>query len=179
VIEFLQEEVRVLNEQLGKQPRFNDDQRRRLATKAQKPSRQRLREFATLVSPRTLLQWHQRLIARKYDGTRTRSPGGPLTPKEVHNLIPRMARENRTWGYTRLQGALRNLGHGIGRSTIAKVLREAGMDPAPQRQKSTTWKEFLRAHWEVLAAADFFTVVVWTALGAACPLTADDGPFFG
>jgi hypothetical protein len=76
-----------------------------------------------------------------------------------------MAAENRTWGYTRIQGALQNLGHEIGRATIAKVLKEAGVDPAPDRQKRTTWKGFLRTHWEVLAAADFFTVEVWTALG--------------
>ncbi|MGO8928369.1 MAG: integrase core domain-containing protein [Limisphaerales bacterium] len=76
-----------------------------------------------------------------------------------------MAAENRTWGYTRIQGALQNLGHEIGRGTIAKVLKEAGVDPGPDRQKGTTWKEFLRTHWEVLAAADFFSVEVWTALG--------------
>lgn len=76
-----------------------------------------------------------------------------------------MAAENRAWGYTRIQGALQNLGHEIGRGTIARVLKEAGMDPAPDRQKRTTWKEFLRTHWDVLAAADFFNVEVWTALG--------------
>jgi putative transposase len=76
-----------------------------------------------------------------------------------------MARENRSWGYTRIQGALQNLGHEIGRGTIAKVLKEAGVDPAPGRQKGTTWKEFLRTHWDVLGAADFFCVEVWTALG--------------
>jgi transposase InsO family protein len=165
VIEYLQEEVQVLKEQLGKQPRFNDDQRRRLAAKAKKIDAQRLKGLTTLVSPRTLLEWHQRLVARKYDGSAKRAPGRPPTPREVRELVLRMARENRSWGYTRLQGALRNLGHEIGRGTIAKVLKEAGMDPAPERQKRTTWKEFLRTHWDVLAAADFFSVEVWTALG--------------
>jgi putative transposase len=61
-----------------------------------------------------------------------------------------MAAENRNRGYTRIQGALQNLGHKIGRGTIAKVLQEAGVDPAPDRQKSMTWKEFLRTHWDVL-----------------------------
>ena len=69
-----------------------------------------------------------------------------------------MAKEDRTWGYTRIQGALANLGHEVGRSTIAKVLKEAGLDPAPERQKQTTWKEFLWSHLAVLAAADFFSV---------------------
>jgi len=165
VIEYLQEEVRVLKEQLGKKPRFNDDQRRRLAAKARQIGLRRLKEIAAIVSPRTLLDWHQRLIARKYNGRAKRSPGRPSTPEEVRALILRMAAENRTWGYTRIQGALQNLGHEIGRGTIAKVLKEAGVDPAPDRQKRTTWKEFLRTHWDVLAAADFFSVEVWTALG--------------
>ena len=98
VIEYLQEEVRVLTEQLGKKPRFNDDQRRRLAAKARKIGLQRLKEIAAIVSPRTLLDWHQRLIARKYNGRAKRSPGRPSTPEEVCALILRMAAENRTWG---------------------------------------------------------------------------------
>ena len=165
VIEYLQEEVRVLKEQLGKKPRFTDDQRRRLAVKAQKVGRDRLRRFASIVSPKTLLEWHRRLIARKYDGRSRRSPGRPCTPAEIRELILKMAQENRTWGYTRLQGALDNLGHQVGRSTIAKVLKEEGLDPAPERQKQTTWKEFLRSHFAVIAAADFFSVEVWTAAG--------------
>ena len=80
-------------------------------------------------------------------------------------MILSLATQNRMWGYTRLQGALQNLGHEIGRGTIAKVLREAGVEPAPERQRKTTWKEFLRTLWDVLAAADFFSVEVWTAVG--------------
>ena len=164
-IEYLREEVKVLKEQLGKKPRFNDDQRRRLAIRAKKLGLAGLKQLAAIATPRTLLAWHQRLIARKYDGSGKRSQGRPPTRREVRDLILRMAAQNRTWGYTRIQGALQNLGHEIGRGTIAKVLKEAGVDPAPDRQQRTTWKEFLRAHWEVLAAADFFTVEVWTAQG--------------
>jgi len=158
-------EVKVLKEQLGKKPRFTDEQRRSLAAKAQKLGRERLRRFASIVSPKTLLEWHRRLIARKYDGNSHRSPGRPSTRAEIRALILSMAKENRTWGYTRLQGALENLGHAVGRSTIANVLKEAGLDPAPERQKQTTWKEFLSGHVAVLAAADFFSVEVWTAAG--------------
>jgi transposase InsO family protein len=164
-IEYLQEEVKVLKEQLGKKSRSNDDQRRRLAVKAKKLGLAGLKKLAAIATPRTLLAWHQRLVARKYDGSGKRSPGRPPTLRAVRDLILTMAVENRTWGYTRIQGALQNLGHDIGRGTIAKVLKEAGVDPAPDRRKKTTWKEFLRAHWEVLAAADFFTVEVWTAAG--------------
>jgi putative transposase len=75
-----------------------------------------------------------------------------------------MAEENRGWGYRRIQGALSNLGHKLARSTIADMLR-CGIKPAPERSRKTTWKEFLTQHWELIAAADFFTVEVWTARG--------------
>jgi transposase InsO family protein len=76
-----------------------------------------------------------------------------------------MAKANRGWGYTRIQGALANLQHDVSRGTIATILREHGLDSAPERLKKTTWAEFLRTHWDVLAAADFFTVHVWTGRG--------------
>jgi transposase InsO family protein len=77
-------------------------------------------------------------------------------------LVVRMATENRDWGYTRIQGALANLDHHVARGTIANILKQHGIEPAPERQRRTTWQEFLKTHWDVLAAADFFTVKVWT-----------------
>jgi hypothetical protein len=94
VIEYLQEEVKVLREQLGKKPRFNDEQRRRLAAKAKKLGRERLQRFASIVSPQTLLDWHRRLIARKYDGSSRRTPGRPPTSSEIRDLLLTMARQN-------------------------------------------------------------------------------------
>jgi len=76
-----------------------------------------------------------------------------------------MARENRDWGYERTQGALSNLGHAVGRTTIADVLHRHGIEPAPERSRKTTWKEFLSRHWELIVAADFFTIEVWTRRG--------------
>ena len=165
VIEYLREEVKVLKEQLGKKPRFTDDQRRRLAVKAKALGRDHLGQWASIVTPETLLAWHRRLIARKYDSSKGHSPGRPSTSAEIRELILKMAQENRLWGYTRIQGALKNLGHEVGRGTIAKVLKEAGIGPAPDRRKGTTWKEFLRKQWAVLGATDPFTVEVWTAVG--------------
>ena len=78
----------------------------------------------------------------------------------IRELIRRMAGENPSWGYTRIQGALKNLGHRVGRSTIARILRTAGIPPAPKRRSS--WQTFLRSHWGEIAAADFFTTEVWT-----------------
>jgi len=83
----------------------------------------------------------------------------------MEKLVVRMANENRTWGYRRIQGALANLGHDIGRGTIAEILARNGIDPAPERERRTTWKEFLEQHWEMIVAADFFTVEAWTRRG--------------
>jgi putative transposase len=76
-----------------------------------------------------------------------------------------MAKENRTWGYRRIQGALANLGHDIGRGTIAAILARHGIEPAPERERKTTWKEFLGQHWDLIVAADFFTIEAWTRRG--------------
>jgi putative transposase len=73
-------------------------------------------------------------------------------------LVVRIAKENRAWGYRRIQGALFNLGHDIARSTIADILHRHSTGPAPGRSRKTTWKEFLTQHWEQIAAADFFTI---------------------
>ena len=92
VIEYLQEEIRVLKEQLGKRPRFNEDQRRRLAVKGKNVGRKGLLRLASIVTPDTLLAWHRRLIAQKYDSSKKRKPGRPLTAAAIRELILRMAR---------------------------------------------------------------------------------------
>lgn len=166
VIDYLREENRVLREQLGgKRLRLNDDQRRRLATKAKGLGRTILAEVATIVTPETLLAWHRKLIARKYDGSGKRSAGRPRTDSELEALVVRLAGENRDWGYRRLQGALANLGHEIARSTIAAILERHGLEPAPERNRKTTWRDFLARHWDMIVATDFFTVEVWTRRG--------------
>ena len=131
--------------------------------KAKKIGRKGLSEIETLVTPDTLLRWHRKLIARKYDGSRKRSPGRPRTAAEIGELILRMARDNPRWGYTRIRGALYNLGHEIGRNTIKRILLENGFDPI--RRKGMSWKTFLKAHWGAIAATDFFSVEVLTRSG--------------
>ena len=166
LIDYLREENRVLREQLGdKRLRFTDNQRRRLAAKAKGLGRNVLLELNTIVTPETLLAWHRRLIAQKYDGSKKRGPGRPRKPEEIENLVVRLATENRTWGYRRIQGALANLGHEVGRGTIAEMLARHGIGPAPERKCGTTWKEFLEQHWELIMAADFFTIEAWTPRG--------------
>jgi putative transposase len=107
-IDYLREENRVLREQLGgHRLRFTDDQRRRLAVKAKELGRRALARIATIVTPETLLAWHRKLIARKYDGTDRRGPGRPRTAGEIETLVVRMAMENRAWGYRRIMGLIK------------------------------------------------------------------------
>ena len=130
VIEYLREENRVLREQLGnRRVRFNNDQRRRLAVRAKRLGRKLLAEVATVVTPDTLLAWHRKLIARKYDGHEKRGPGRSRTGKRLEALVVRMAQENRSWGYRRIQGALSNLGS---RSDLWAGLRSSGQGHGDQ-----------------------------------------------
>jgi putative transposase len=115
--------------QLGERRlRLNDEQRRRLAAKAKGLGRKLLAEIATIVTPETLLAWHRKLIALKYDGSGNREPGRRRTAGVIEALVVRMAEQNRDWGYRRIQGgALSNLGHEIARSTIAAILERHGI----------------------------------------------------
>jgi hypothetical protein len=160
---YLIEENRLLRRQLsGRRVRLTDDDRRRLATRAYRLGRKALRDVATIVTPDTLLRWHRQLVARKWTYARMQaSRCGVLV--EIRQLVARMAEENPTWGYTRIQGALKNLGHQVGRSTVARILKAQGLPPAPKRP--TSWQTFLRAHWGAIAGADFFTTEVWTWRG--------------
>jgi len=83
----------------------------------------------------------------------------------VAELIIQMAEKNPTWGYDRIQGALKNVGLKLSDTTVGNILREHGIEPAPQRGRKPTWKTFLKAHWEVMGAADFTTIEVWTRRG--------------
>src|SRR5919201_3733521 len=164
-IAYLLEENRILTAHLsGRRLRFSDTERRRLAALAHPLGRKRLKELATLVTPETLLRWYQRLIAQKFDGSQQRRQlGRPRIEEEIEQLVIRMAEENRTWGYRRIQGALVNLGHAVDKLTVRNILRRHHLEPAPQRRKGgMSWAQFLKLHWEVLAATDFFTVEVVT-----------------
>ena len=163
VIEYLVEENRVLREQIGsRRLRLTDGQRRRLAVLGKALGRRLLRRFATIVTPDTILRWHRRLIAAKWTYASDRK-GRSGVMKEIRELVIRMARENSTWGYSRIQGALGDLGHKVGRSTVARILKSEGMKPAPERP--TSWGTFLKAHWDTTVAADFFSTEVWTPKG--------------
>ncbi len=168
VIDYLRTENQVLKEKLGKRRiLLSDDQRRRLAVKGKVLGRKLLGEISTLVTPDTILRWHRLLVAQKwnYSDRRKKKTGRPPLADEIQGLVVRLAQDNPGWGYDRIQGALANLGHEISDTTVGNILREHGIEPAPDRKRQTSWKTFLQAHWDVLAALDFTTIEVWTQNG--------------
>ena len=166
VIDYLQEENRLLKAKLGgRKIQFTDAERRSLAVRAKVVGRKLLGQLATLVTPDTLLRWHRELVAQKWNFVHRRRSGRPRTKDEVVSLIVRMAEENPGWGYTRILGALSNMGFKVSRGTVANVLQEHGIDPAPLRGKRTQWSTFLKSHWKMLVASDFFCVEVWRLSG--------------
>jgi putative transposase len=163
VVDYLVEENRVLREQIGERKlRLTDDQRRHLAAKGIKLGRTILQQVASTVSPNTILHWHRRLIGSKWTYPKN-GIGRPGVMLEIRSLIVEMARENSTWGYCRIQGALKNFGHNVAASTVRNILKEHELQPSPKRP--TSWSVFLRAHWGQLVSTDFFTVEAWNKRG--------------
>ena len=165
LIGYLREENRVLLERLGGKVRLTDPERRRLARIGKAVGRRALGEVASIATPDTILRWYRDLVAKKYDGNSKRGPGRPGTAAAIVRLLVEMATRNTTWGYTRLRGALKNVGYEIGRNTIKRILMESGIEPAPLRRRRYTWATFIKAHLSGMAAADFFTVEVLSPLG--------------
>src|SRR5215469_14188329 len=164
--EYLVAENRILRAHLPARLRLSDAERSTLAEIAKRLGRKALQEIARVAKPDTLLAWYRQLVAHKFDGSGRRSyPGRPSISPEVERLVVRMARENHGWGYDRIVGALANLGHAISDRTVGNILRRHNIAPAPERSRTTNWKEFIRSHMDVLAAADFFSVEVLTWRG--------------
>ncbi len=167
VIEFYQAQLDALMKAQGKKRLLlSDGQRRLLAVKGKSLGRKALMEFTTIVTPDTILRWHRKLVAVKWDHSAKRNKiGRPRIRQVIVDLILRFAKENPSWGYDRIQGALANVGYHISDQTVGNVLKEHGIEPAPGRKRRTTWKTFLKSHWDVLAAIDFTTIEVWTKRG--------------
>jgi putative transposase len=116
---------------------------------------------ANAALPDTILGWYRRLVARKFDGWKSRRrPGRPRVDPRIEQLIVRMAKENSSWGYDRIVGALANLGLTVSDQTVGNILKRHGIAPAPDREHTTSWAAFIQAHLAVLAATDFFTAEV-------------------
>ena len=161
--EYLAAENRILKAQLKTPLRLTDAERITLAEIAHRLGRKALEDVANAAKPDTLLGWYRRLIARKFDGSQSRCyPGRPRIDDEIEQWVVRMAKENSDWGYDRIVGAMANLGYTLSDQTVGNILR---IPPAPERKRSTTWTDFIRAHMSVLAGTDFFSVEVLTLRG--------------
>ncbi|TWU28014.1 DDE-type integrase/transposase/recombinase [Novipirellula artificiosorum] len=168
VIEYLRTENAVFKEKFGKKRiLLTDDQRRRLAVKGKVLGRKTLEQFGTLFTPETILHWHRQLVANKWDYSdrKKKKHGRPRTRQAIVDLTIKFAKENPTWAYDRISGALSNLGYNICDSTIGNILKSHGIEPTPDRKRTGSWETFLKAHWDVMAAIDFTTVEVWTKSG--------------
>jgi putative transposase len=168
-LEFVLEENRVYRALLDRHSphwRLQDTERKTLAEKGG-PLGELLAEVITIVQPETMLKWHRRLVAKKWDfsARRAKSIGRPAVDAVVEKLVVQLAKDNAGWGYDRLVGALANLGHQVSDQTVGNILRRHGLGTAPERTRQTTWAEFIRRHKEVLWATDFFATEVWSASG--------------
>ena len=171
--EYLATENRILKAQVKGRLLLSDAARKTLAEIAHRLARKVLEDVANAAKPDTILGWYRKLIARKFDGSKARRyPGRPRVDCEIEQLVVRMAKENVTWGCDRVVGALANLGYTLSDETVGNMLRRHGIPPAPQRKRTTTWKEFIRTHMDVLAGTDFFTVEVLTLRGLVTLLCA-------
>jgi Homeodomain-like domain len=165
-IEYLVTENRILRHQITGRVRLTDGERMTLAAIGQKLGKKALEEVANIVKPDTILAWHRKLVAQKFDGSQQRkAPGRPTIDPALEALVVRLAQENRSWGYERIVGALANLGSTLSDQTVGHILKRHGLPPAPERKTTTTWKEFIRTHMDVLVATDCFTAEVWTKVG--------------
>ena len=164
--EYLAAENRILKTQLKTPLRLTDAERMTLAEIAHRLGRKALEDVANAVKPDTLLGWYRRLIARKFDGSKSRRyPGRPRIDDEIEQWVVRMAKENSDWGYDRIVGAMANLGYRLSDQTVGNILHRNGISPAPARKRTTTWADFIRVHMAVLAGTDVFSVEVLTLRG--------------
>jgi len=170
-IEYLKAENAILKEELlkatgKKRILLNDRQRRRLAILGKRLGRKLLSDICCAFSPDTLLMWHRKLVARKYDGSKNRSKfGRPRISDELKQIIIKIAKDNKHLGIRTLYGYLKYMGFKVSPATISRILREHGIEPCPDRPERTTWNEFIKSHWESLAAIDFFTTEIYTISG--------------
>ena len=160
---YLTAENRILRQQIKGRLQLSDAERQTLAEIGKKLGKKALEDVAHVVKPDTILGWHRKLAADKFDGSTQRKPlGRPRVDKELEDLVMQMAKENRSWGYDRIAGALAHLGYDISDQTVGNILKRLGLPPAPERKKTTTWKAFIRRHMDLLWATDFFSTEVWT-----------------
>jgi len=152
----LRHQLSILQRQISK-PRLTTADRAFLAALLRRLPRIRLRRLHLIVSPDTLLRWHRDLLRRRHaNASRRKRPGRLPTRRAIQTLVLRLARENSGWGYRRIHGELAALGVNVAPSTVWEILKQHGIEPAPQRDR-TAWATFLRDQAHAILACDFFT----------------------
>ena len=152
----------MLRQQSTGRVQLTDSDRQALAEIGRQLGKQALEEIATVAKRDTILAWYRKFTSAPGDSAQLlKSVGRPRIDQEIEDVVVRMARENRSWGYDRIAGALANLGYTISDQTVGNILKRHGIPPAPQRKKTVTWREFVRIHVDVLGATDFFRSEIW------------------
>jgi len=168
VIMYLHAENEILKEQLetkGVKLKLSNTQRRKLAKRGKKLGRKGLLEYASIVTPDTILYWHRKLVALKYTAKRKINTERQEEMAVIKEFCVKFAEENPKWGYARIQGALANLGYTVSESSVGNILKAAGVEPSPERMRKSNWKQFVRSHMATMCVADFLTTEVWTMKG--------------
>ena len=163
--EYLLAENRVLRSRLNKRLQFTDNERLTLARAAKPLGRALLADIASIASPNTLLRWHRELVEGKPSKHGKPTTGRPPTDDPIVELVLRFAKENPSWGYGRIVGTLKELGHELSDTTVGNILRENAQPTAPERSKSKSWKQFVNEHKDALVACDCFSKEIWTMAG--------------
>jgi putative transposase len=164
--DYLVAENRILRNQIDGRVQLTDSERKELAELGAQLGRNALTEIVTVATPDTILAWHRTFAAQQADTSQpSKAIGRPRVAQEIEDWVIRMARENRSWGYDRIQGALNHLGHTISDQTVGNILKRHAIPPAPERKKRVTWREFVRCHLDVLLATNFFTSDIWSWFG--------------
>ena len=164
--DYLVAENRILRHQIDGQVQPTNSERKELAEIGAKLGKQALAEIATIAQADTILAWHRKFANQTVDSSAPpKSVGRPRVAPEIEEWVIRMARENRSWGYDRIQGSLNHLGYRISDQTVGNILKRHGIPPAPERKKTVTWGEFVRSHWDVFVATGFFNSEVWNVFG--------------
>jgi transposase len=171
-IEYLQVESQILREKIGgNRVLLTDDQRRRLAVKGKVLGRRKLEEVTIIAQADTVLRWHRELIENPEQRSNTcHRTGRPRIDQEVVSLVLRMARENESWGYKKIQGQLSNVGFRIGKSSVANILKAHGIEPAPTRRQTTSWPTFLKSHFDVSKESGLEAITLWFSKLIGCVL---------
>jgi hypothetical protein len=169
--DYLMAENHILRHQIEGRVQLTDSERKELAALGVQLGKKTLSEIATLAKPETILAWNRKFANQNVPASKAPPSVGRLrVDQEIGDWVIRMARENRSWGYDRIQGALNHLGYTISDQTVGNILKRHGISPAPECKTTVTWREFIRSHWDVLMATGFFSSEVWNYFGQSLSL---------